>query len=203
METFDECAARLAAEAESFIAAMAPDCVAEVAELFEGRKGENLIADLTAECARLYATIQMGIDRPDLFAARYELESLRDIHAQAESYGALSQVTSHRDHVDRRRNPKLTFEQVHEIRTSDKSDDYLSKKFGVHAMTVYHARCGTSHKSHPTKARPSGPAHKLTPADVKAIQESSELQRVLAKRFGVSQSRISVIKVRARDKTPA
>lgn len=45
---------------------------------------------------------------------------------------------------------KLTFDRVHEIRTSGLPDAQLANKFGCGAITVYNARVGIKWKSHPT-----------------------------------------------------
>lgn len=45
---------------------------------------------------------------------------------------------------------KLTFERVHEIRTSGLTDAEFARKFNCGAITVYNARVGIKWKDHPT-----------------------------------------------------
>lgn len=87
---------------------------------------------------------------------------------------------------------KLTFDQVHEIRTSELSHAALAKRFGVGEVTVLEARRGGTWKDHPTPpiiSRRKG-AQTLTAEAVHRIRTCGLPDEVLAEEYGVTYAAV-------------
>lgn len=89
---------------------------------------------------------------------------------------------------------KLTYERVHEIRTSGLSDAEMARKYDCGPVTVYNARVGIKWKSHPTppdtaprKGRPA-----LTFDAVHYIRTCGLPDQDLATLYGVSATSITM-----------
>lgn len=83
---------------------------------------------------------------------------------------------------------KLTFERVHEIRTSGVSDAELARKYGCGAITVYNARVGIKWKAHSTApdTRPRKGCQSLTFEAVHHIRTCGLPDSDLAQLYGVT-----------------
>jgi hypothetical protein len=88
--------------------------------------------------------------------------------------------------------PRLTFEQIHEFRTSGLSDGELARKYGLGEITVHNARRGITWKDHPTppdNVKRKG-AQALTFEAVHRIRTSGLPDEVLAAEYGVTYAAV-------------
>lgn len=90
---------------------------------------------------------------------------------------------------------KLTERQILEISESKERRTILAKKFGVSKQHISKIRRGDAWK-HIIRNTGFNEQRKLAEEQVRYILSSSETQRVLAEKFGVTQTAISLIKRR-------
>lgn len=104
---------------------------------------------------------------------------------------------------EHRNTARLTEHDVRDICRSTASHTCLAKRYGVSPPTVGEIKRGKSWKHVPglrvkcttSHLRRNGKNATLTEQDVEEIRASNESQRILARRYGVSQSNISKIRL--------
>lgn len=88
--------------------------------------------------------------------------------------------------------PRLTFEQIHEFRTSGRPDAELARKYGIGEVTVHNARRGITWRDHPTPpdvSKRKG-ALALTFEAVHRIRTCGLPDEVLAAEYGATYAAI-------------
>jgi len=88
---------------------------------------------------------------------------------------------------------KLTEEQVIEIRNSVDSQTILAERYGVSQAAINYARAGTTYSNISTKAVPKHTGF-LPEDQIKEIKFGTESQKIIARRYHISQSLVSMIR---------
>lgn len=106
-------------------------------------------------------------------------------------YGTLADVIKHNE--SRPRNKKITDDVVSQLLAETGSHKEVAKKFGLSETTVCAIRQGRHRKYIQTPNNYVSP-QTMTPEKVREIRASTELIQVLADRYGVDKSTISLIR---------